>query len=101
MPDPGDGDDIAASAGLRDQTIRFGGAIAARRVYAHCMRTTYLEGRCKECGQRVTVERAAQHHRGLDGQPCGPVETHRPGSGAYEMPGRPWVAPKRGEGHAA
>ena len=65
------------------------------------MRTTYLEGRCKECGQRVTVERAAQHHRGLDGQPCGPVETHRPSSGSYDMPGRHWVAPKRHEAHEA
>jgi hypothetical protein len=65
------------------------------------MRTTYLEGRCKECGQRVTVERAAQHHRGLDGRPCGPVETHRPSSGSYELPGRHWVAPRRHGEHEA
>jgi hypothetical protein len=58
------------------------------------MRTSYHEGRCTQCGQRVTVERATRHHRSLDGQPCGPVETHHPGGATNESMGEHWVVPK-------
>ena len=42
------------------------------------MRKIYGEGRCKQCGQRVTVERGSEYHYTPDDRPCGPVETNHP-----------------------
>ena len=60
------------------------------------MSTSYHEGRCTQCGQRVTVERGARHHHRPDGQLCGPVETHHPARATNEPTGHHWVAPKAG-----
>ena len=57
------------------------------------MNAVYQEGRCRQCGLRVTLERGEQFHRGGDGTACGPVETHKPGHVTDEAPGRAWVVP--------
>ncbi len=59
------------------------------------MRKSYLEGRCGRCGQRVTLERGARHHRRSDGQPCGPVETENPALASDVPVGEAWMIAKR------
>jgi hypothetical protein len=52
-------------------------------------RRIYLEGRCRLCGMRVTVDRERDGHT-RDGRWCGPVETDQPS----EVPDQPildWV----------
>jgi hypothetical protein len=50
----------------------------------------YLEGRCRRCGMRVTVERAFGYHR-RDARWCGPVETEHPFTVSDEPTGDDWV----------
>jgi hypothetical protein len=56
------------------------------------MGTALMEGRCKQCGYRVTLERGAEYHRAPDGRRCGPVEVHRPDHASDHPSGRDWVA---------
>ena len=49
------------------------------------MRRLYLEGQCRRCGRRVTVDRQNGGHV-RDGQRCGPVETNKP----FEVADQSW-----------
>jgi hypothetical protein len=58
------------------------------------MRRVYLEGRCRRCGRRVTVDRENCGHT-RDGSWCGPVETEHPAWVSDEPTDNLWVAPPR------
>jgi hypothetical protein len=56
------------------------------------MAYVYREGRCRRCGERVTVDREADGHtRG--GVWCGPVETEHPFAISDYPPPGTWVIP--------
>ncbi len=59
------------------------------------MRMVYLEGRCRLCGRRVTVDRERMGHV-RDGRWCGPVETEHPSEVPDEPAGNQWMVPRRG-----
>ena len=65
------------------------------RGYGGAMRKLYLEGRCRRCGRRVTVDREAAGH-GRDGQWCGPVETEHPSAVSDEPTGNEWMVLRSG-----
>jgi hypothetical protein len=56
------------------------------------MRIVYLEGRCRRCGRRVTVDRENMGHT-RDGAWCGPVETERPFAVSDVPTGDQWMVP--------
>jgi predicted RNA-binding Zn-ribbon protein involved in translation (DUF1610 family) len=56
------------------------------------MKRALLEGRCTQCGYRVTLEPGAEFHRAPDGRRCGPVEVHRPDRARDQPYGQAWVA---------
>jgi hypothetical protein len=56
------------------------------------MRMIYLEGRCRRCGMRVTVDRENMGHA-RDGRWCGPVETEHPFDVPDEPTGNQWMVP--------
>ncbi len=49
------------------------------------MKSIYLEGRCRMCRRRVTVDRENSGHT-RNGAWCGPVETQLPGAVPDEPP---------------
>jgi hypothetical protein len=59
------------------------------------MQRVYLEGRCRRCGRRVTVDRENTGHT-RDGLWCGPVETEHPLAVSDEPTGNQWMLPRRG-----
>lgn len=54
------------------------------------MPTVYLEGRCRCCGRRVTVQRENTDHA-RDAGRCGPVETEHPFGVSDEPTGDQWI----------
>ncbi|MGH7789960.1 MAG: hypothetical protein ACRERC_24040 [Candidatus Binatia bacterium] len=53
----------------------------------------YHEGRCRECGTRVTTDRDDHMHRRNDHW-CGPIETEYPNSASDTPFGDAWMVPK-------
>ncbi|MEO8602577.1 MAG: hypothetical protein ABI629_08380 [bacterium] len=58
------------------------------------MRKLFAEGRCRECGSRVTVDHDGGHHL-RNGASCGPVDTHRPSAHSDTPHGIHWKGPAR------
>ena len=53
----------------------------------------YLEGRCLECGMRITTNRDDHMHR-HDDHWCGPIETDHPSSASDTPFGDAWMVPR-------
>lgn len=79
---------MVALRALRELTRITEGEVSAMRIL-------YLEGRCRRCGRRVTVDREDAGHT-RDGRWCGPVETEHPFEVPDEPPGNRWTVPRRG-----
>jgi hypothetical protein len=54
------------------------------------LRDAYAEGRCRQCGRRVTVDREDHGHTRA-GRWCGPVETDHPFAVSDEPTGDAWI----------
>jgi hypothetical protein len=83
--------------GSRLTAARVRGVAVASAADMHTIRQhVYAEGRCRECGRRVTVERSGAYHI-RNARRCGPVDTDHPSAMPDEASGRRWIGhPPRG-----